>query len=287
MTYDHIKHYRTDTIVDMYRQCLLAAHAKFRRTFGKTLFYRRIPRFVKLRRKQDSLCPLHHTGFCMEAELARKRAMWHTGCTCMCAYCAVDGCNHGKSPDRGLCSRFSCRRCRDIKCPLEWNETGTTWSRPTQVKRKGGGLYWSDQIYKGQRKDLMESGVDEMKFFVRHNRHNEHHKAQMWQLQENLPDRAVIIKADFIQNIVHSRGQETSQSFYGKRQTQFLCFTVWYKVGGTTHKKYVDYLSSYLSHNSMYFQKCVYHLLSYLRDDIGVEFDRVCDFAVLSSPNVY
>jgi hypothetical protein len=102
----------------------------------------------------------------------------------------------------------------------------------------------------------------------------------MWHLLENLPDKTVIIKSDFIQNIAHSHGQETSQSYYRKCQTQFLYFTVWYKKGGKTVKTYVDYLSSYLAHNSMFFQKCVYHLLTYLREEVEVEFDRICDFFI-------
>ena len=65
---------------------------------------------------------------------------------------------------------------------------------------------------------------------------------------ENLPRNQVLIKADFIQNIAHSRGRETSQAYYGKRQTQFLCFVVWYWVcrNGVweKHKQYYDFLSS-------------------------------------------
>jgi hypothetical protein len=141
VTYDYIRHYHTDTICDMYRQCLLTAYLKFRCTFNKIFFYKRIPKFVKLRRHQDGLCSLHHTRVCMEAELDQKRKLWHENCTCTCAYCSADGCNHEKSSDRGLCSQFLCHHCHNVKCSLDWNNTGTSWSRPTRVKHKKGGLY--------------------------------------------------------------------------------------------------------------------------------------------------
>jgi hypothetical protein len=166
-----------------------------------------------------------------------------------------------------------------VKCSTDWNEARTAWPRVVQILQPGGGLYWIDQIYTGSRCEFMISAKKEMDFFVEHDAHVVYHKHQMEQLLENFPPHSVLIKADFIQNIVHGRGQETSQSYYGKRQSQFLVFAVWYRkfIDGrwVTRKLYVDYVSSYLSHNSLYFQKCVHHLLNYLSTEIGVDFDKV------------
>jgi hypothetical protein len=160
--------------------------------------------------------------------------------------------------------------------------TPTNWLRPVQKTREGGGRYWTNELYIGSREQLMQTMVKEMETFAEHTEHVIYHKRQMRDLLANFSQTDVIIKCDFIQNIVHSRGRETSQSFYSKRQTQFLSFVIWcyVSVNGVMKKKklYVDYLSSYLKHNSLYFQKCLTHLLTYLRDDIGVEFRKVDTF---------
>jgi hypothetical protein len=125
----------------------------------------------------------------------------------------------------------------------------------------------------------MRTMKKEMSAFRIHHDHVIYHKEQMRDLLAHLSRDEIVIKADFVQNIVHSRGRETSQAYYGKRQTQFLSFVVWYYTfengEWTKHKLYIDYLSAYLKHNSLYFQKCVHHLLEYLAD-IGVVFNKVC-----------
>lgn len=148
-----------------------------------------------------------------------------------------------------------------------------------QKKRKGGGLYWYNEEHQGTRKQMMRRFKREMKKFNEHDKHVQHHRDQKQILFDTCKSDEVIIQTDFIQNICHSRGRETSQSYYGKRQTQFLSFVIWYWVliDGVFEKQklHVDYLSSYLKHNSLYFQKCLVHLLTYLRDEIGVEFRKV------------
>lgn len=126
----------------------------------------------------------------------------------------------------------------------------------------------------------MKTVKKEMSSFVSHDNHVNYHKKQMEILLENLSYGEIVIKCDFIQNIVHSRGRETSSSYYGKRQTQLLSCVIWYiqrHPNGTDKKRkiFVDYLSSYLKHNSLYFQKCLVHLLTYLRDNLKVYFDKV------------
>lgn len=280
---EHVVHWRTETFAVMYKRCRAAAATRFgvAGNFGSTFFFKQFPPYVKMRKKQDGLCPLHHTGISLRKEFEKKRGIWHRECVCQCVFCSHTGCNHGKNPsDGGVCSLFTCTKCKESDCPLDGSSQRTHWHRPVQIKRPGGGLYWTNELYTGRRIDLLETMQKEMEFFVEHDRHNIYHKDQMDQLLENFHENTIIIKADFIQNIVHGRGQETSQSYYGKRQTQFLCFVVWYKTRDDDgnvklNKLYVDYLSSYLKHNSLYFQKCVLHLLNYLRQDMELDFSRV------------
>lgn len=154
-------------------------------------------------------------------------------CKCDCDYCSPSGCSHGTNPDSGLCSHFSCKRCVDVQCKHEWNDTFTSWVRPAQIKRKGGGLYWHDQLYRGTRTDLMKSAKDEMMFFTAHDEAAKQHKLQISHLMENIPLNSIIAKADFIQNIVHDRGTETSQvhffffTFQNGKLSYFLLELLW------------------------------------------------------------
>jgi hypothetical protein len=118
--------------------------------------------------------------------------------------------------------------------------------------------------------------VEEMLAFTAYATHVVYHKQQMRLLHASFKRNKIIVKADFIQNISHSRGRETAQSYYRKRQTQFLVFVVWYWDARNNSKKvHLDYLSSYLKHNSLYFQKCLEHLLNYVRNMMGIEFEKV------------
>lgn len=194
-------------------------------------------------------------------------------------FCSSNGCGHGKHPLDGLCAGFTCKRCSDIKCPLEWSNINTNWLRPEQHKRPGGGLFWVNVENNETRSQLMQTMVNEMTCFQAHAQHVHYHKRQMRDLLENFGERELIIKADFIQNIVHDRGRETSQSYYGKRQTQFLSFVVWYRVRVdgelVTRKVYLDYLSSYLKHNSLYFQRCLTHVIQFMQMTLAIDFDKV------------
>ena len=132
------------------------------------------------------------------------------------------------------------------------------------------------------------------KEMLAHNEHERHvifHKEQVASLLENFATNEIVILADFIQNIAHSRGRETSQSYYSKRQTQFLSFVIYrkHKVNGEvkTEKKFVDYLFSYLKHNSLFFSKCITHLLTYLWDELKWEFDKIGSNKVVYHFNIF
>ena len=102
---------------------------------------------------------------------------------------------------------------------------------------------------------------------VEHKAHVCWHKQQVSYLLYNLLPDQLMVKADFIQNIVHTCGWETSFFYYSKHQTQLLSCVVWYKKkdkNSVYHlkKNFLDYLSSYITHNSMFFQ--IYQWLSRL-----------------------
>ena len=270
-------HWRTASIDEMFFDCRAEAIKVHGLSFERSYFFAQIPPFVKLKKQQDGLCPHHFTAHAMERESIRKRNLWHKDCSCPCAFCSQ--CKHGHSPLQGSCFKFTCPRCLDAQCPEEFTNSITNWFRPIQMKRPGGGLYWTNQMIAGTRRKFMEGMIEEMREFVTHDNHVVYHKEQLRTLLRDFKSNELVIKADFIQNIVHSRGTETVQSYYGKRQSQFLSFVVWCKGTNSetigTKKFHVDYVSSYLSHNSLFFQKCVYDLLEYLRDELGFEFNKV------------
>lgn len=275
----HVIHWRTDTLSVLYSRFSREAYQKLHLGFKPSFFYNCIPFYVRLKYRQDGLCPLHYTGISLGKETVFKRSRWHRKCKCTCVFCSTAGCSHGQKPLGGICAHFTCERCRNVKCPHEWTNTRTLWKRPVQKKRTGGGIYWTDETVTESRADMMATMQKEMSTFAAHSQHVTYAKEQSRSLLENLPHDEIVIKADFIQNIVHDRGRETSQSYYGKRQTQFLCFVVWYYSFSagvpTLTKEYFDYLSSYLKHNSLFFQKCLLHLLVFLETTIGVHFRKV------------
>lgn len=130
---NHVIHWRTETISTMYLRCKLEYAVKEHDVFSRSFFLKQIPSFVKCRKKQDGLCPIHYTGILLEKELVNKRRYWHQNCTCSCVFCSSTGCNHGNNPLGGKCSQFSCERCKATKCRQEWNFADTNWCRPIQV----------------------------------------------------------------------------------------------------------------------------------------------------------
>lgn len=63
-----------------------------------------------------------------------------------CEFCSIDGCNHGATPLDGKCHLFTCERCKESKCPLEWDRNEIThWFCPVECTRPGGGKYWKDE----------------------------------------------------------------------------------------------------------------------------------------------
>ena len=74
-----------------------------------------------------------------------------------------------------------------------------------------------------------------------------------------------------------------SSSHFGKRQTTLLVAVVFFKetiiVDGEEHsrlvKKYYDFVSEYLGHNNVFYNKCMAILLDQLKTDIPFEFSKL------------
>ena len=74
-----------------------------------------------------------------------------------------------------------------------------------------------------------------------------------------------------------------SSSHFGKRQTTLLVAVVFFKettiVDGEEHsrlvKKYYDFVSEYLGHNNVFYNKCMAILLDQLKTDVPFEFSKL------------
>ena len=83
------------------------------------------------------------------------------------------------------------------------------------------------------------------------------------------------------ENYVHEDSYAMSSSHFGKKQSTLLVAVVFYKesveVDGVTKprlaKKYYDFVSEYLGHNNVFYNKCMRMLLDQLKDDDVLPFD--------------
>ena len=64
---------------------------------------------------------------------------------------------------------------------------------------------------------MMEHWQIEMKSYFTHHSKAEKIKSVVNWLKKNLPFGNILIKGDFIQNIVHKRRRESSTAYYNKR----------------------------------------------------------------------
>lgn len=287
--------WRTEPLSEMFERCKLEiTHGE---QLKRTYFYNAVPKFIKLVKRKTALCPYHMSADKLAGELVRKRVQWHAlndpalQCVCKCDFCRVDGCDHGKNPDGdgpkhpsgATCAYWKCKRCRDVRCPAEWTKHGppAVWYTATLTKRLGGGNNWIDKQHTTTRRKMMESWKAEMRGFAEHEKRVEAVKTRVDWLKNNLPRGHILIKGDFIQNITHDRGKETDAAYYNKRQTQLLTFVVWSHTAQSTPEKpdiaisYHDYLSGYLKHTSLFFQKCFTQLMQTLRKDLPHKIKKV------------
>ena len=73
---------------------------------------------------------------------------------------------------------------------------------------------------------MMSNWLDEMKAFEEHEKRMKQNKEKVDWLKEHLPTENVLIKADFIQNYEYTRGQESDEAYYNKKQIQIFTFMV-------------------------------------------------------------
>lgn len=292
---EHIVQWRDESLAGLFKKCKLEiTHGDL---LKRTYFYNAVPSFIKVVRPAEAVCPYHMAARKWTKELKRKRLQWHglcdptLVCVCACVFCSPDGCNHGKNPDGEgpvykvghICANHKCNRCKDSKCPAEWtNEPPlAVWYTTTITKRLGGGNSFADKQHTATRKVMMGKWLEEMKGFEKHEERVAAVKTKVDWLKRNLPVGHILIKGDFIQNITHSRGVEPPEAYYNKRQTQLLTFVVWHHTAESTPEKpdikmdYYDYLSGYLRHTSLFFQKCFSHLIQYLKENLPQKLRKV------------
>ncbi len=80
----------------------------------------------------------------------------------------------------------------------------------------------------------------------------------------------------WIENYVHEESYAVSSSHYGKKQSTLLVATVHYidnKNSYTT--RYFDFVSSYLSHNHIFYEKCYQLLMTELIELISRKITRI------------
>ena len=87
---------------------------------------------------------------------------------------------------------------------------------------------------------------------------NENYKGQL----EKLDDNECIVIMDFKQNIELGKGPiETNHDFYNKQFLSCLGFCIIYKKENKLYKKHVNYLSTILSHDSLFVSHCISNLI--------------------------
>ena len=278
----HVVQWRDHTLAELFHayQVELTDGEKV----NKTLFYKLIPKYVFRTKLKEGLCPYHMHAHHLGYEMGRLRGKWHgNACSCACVYCSSVGCAHGKSPEDGKCDLHTCSRCKHNRCPVDWREDmETVWYTQKIEHRQGGGMLTVNEPQPGTRTEFMQFVQTELEQFQVHDELTEWVAQQVRTLKNNLRQKHVFIKGDFIQNIVHRRGAESSSSYYNHRQSQLLVFVIWYHGRASTKEKpqikmrYVDYVSGFLKHSSLFFQKCFTHLNTWLTKKIPYPIKRVC-----------
>jgi hypothetical protein len=123
----------------------------------------------------------------------------------------------------------------------------------------------------------------ELQQFKSHNDHVEWWKVCWPMMKKNLLQDQVIIRWDYIgtknilnlysicftENYVHDKSYAMSFEHFGKKQTTLLIASVFYKNGdGELQKCYYDFVSEYLGHNNIFYEKCLTILLDELAHKI-------------------
>ena len=259
------KNWRTESIESLYDK-YIDNHPQNWISFGA--FYKKIPWYVHAKPQRSGLCVHHDRAYKVMKLVKNLRTQWHQkDCSCKCDFCSKTGCNHGQ--DSTDCLEGLCKRCSKICCPLEKTQQEHNYTIVEYIyektERGNKKLRQTTNSYVKSRKSIMKLWKEEMEKFKEHSKHVKYHKEQMKILFESQKKSAnmVIARWDFAENYVHESGSMVSTEHYGKEQSQLLIVSYWCHSKDSTPEvpdvklKYMAFTSDYLSHNTVFFKKCL------------------------------
>jgi hypothetical protein len=270
------KHWRTISIESMYDK-YVDNHPENWISF--TSFYHQIPWYVHAKPQRSGLCVYHDRAYKVMKLVKNMRSQWHLrNCNCKCQFCSKDGCNHGQGSTD--CLEGLCNRCSSVCCPLEKTTEEHRYTLVEYIydttERGNKKLRQTTNSYVKSRKQIMALWKEEMAKFRDHSTHVKYHKEQMktlFELQKK-KSKMVIARWDFAENYVHESGSMVSTEHYGKEQSQLLIVSYWHHSEQSTLEKpdiklkYMAFTSDYLSHNTVFFKKCLEIFVNKIKSEL-------------------
>lgn len=281
----HVKHWKQDTYDHLFHQ--LEMEVPLIQGISKTTFVRLIKEhywFVHMRKMYSGLCPHHDIGKYYADLLKQFRNTWHINCICSCVFCTL--CEHGhNSSPLANCHDGTCTQCQQDSCSVEFTTAYRhTWKDKNyeKVNNRTQAVFSEDS---GTRKYLMERITYEVQHYAAHVQQVNWFKTQFRRLKLQLQTNAIIIRWDYVENYVHEQNYSVSSQHFGKKQSTLLVATVWfweYNYNDTEEvmeteivKRWFDFTSEYLNHNSLFYEKSFAILLEELNTVISYEFNIV------------
>lgn len=167
--------------------------------------------------------------------------------------------------------------CSVDDCPVECSSTvPESWIVPIASKnlKNDRDKYAPNQMvhvsHTGTRQQFLDGYKQVTEKATDHKLHVAWQKNVIKTLKTSLPMDTVMMRWDFLMNYSHISSVEVGNAFYGRRQTTVLVATVWYHSEKSTErkpdivKKYHAFVSPYLYHTSLVFQKAFTALLPML-----------------------
>ena len=88
-----------------------------------------------------------------------------------------------------------------------------------------------------------------------------------------LKNNECMVIMDFKQNLVSGKGPiETSNDYYNKKKISCLLFCVTYNENCVTKRKYYNYFSEILNHDSLYVTQCIDKLVN---NELKTKFNKI------------
>ena len=112
------------------------------------------------------------------------------------------------------------------------------------------------------KKNLNDNQQKDIEFYLKHESFKNLHHKNFSEKKENLKENECMIIMDFKQNFILGKGPvETNYDFYNKEHVSCLGFCLIYKNNGVVNRKYFNYLSKILSHDSLFVGDCIIDLI--------------------------